>query len=81
MHVVRWLTKKKLYRPFSWMGFNCLKARATLRRQFTSYHYVPRNSWYSFNQPQKDERLELTLEPPSGFKHGIPGLGFQCLNH
>ena len=30
--------KKKLYGPFLWMGFNCLKARATSRRQFTFYH-------------------------------------------
>ena len=30
--------KKQLYGPFLWMGFNCLKARATLRRQFTFYH-------------------------------------------
>ena len=27
--------KKKLCSPFLWMGFNCLKATATLRRQFT----------------------------------------------
>ena len=25
----------KLYGPFLWIGFNCLKARATSRRQFT----------------------------------------------
>ena len=30
--------KKKLYGPFLWMGFYCLKARATSRRQFTFYH-------------------------------------------
>ena len=30
--------QKKLYGPFLWMGFNCLKACATLRRQFTLYH-------------------------------------------
>ena len=24
---------------------------------------------------------ELTLEPPSGFEHGIPGLEIQRLNH
>ena len=30
--------KKKLYGPFLWTGFNCLKARATSRRQFTFYH-------------------------------------------
>ena len=32
------LKKKQLYGPFLWMGFNCLKASATLRRQFTFYH-------------------------------------------
>ena len=31
--------------------------RATTRRQFTFYHSVPRNSWYPFDQPRKDERL------------------------
>ena len=30
--------KKKLYGPLLWMGFNCLKATATTRRQFTFYH-------------------------------------------
>ena len=30
--------KKKLYCPFLWMGFNCLKATANSRRQFTFYH-------------------------------------------
>ena len=28
--------KKKLYGPLLWVGFNCLKARATSRRQFTT---------------------------------------------
>ena len=28
----------QLYGPFLWMGLNCLKARATSRRQFTFYH-------------------------------------------
>ena len=27
--------KKKPYGPFLWMGFNCLKATANSRRQFT----------------------------------------------
>ena len=26
-------------------------------------------------------KAELTLEPPSGFEHGTPGLGIQCFNH
>ena len=33
--------KNKLYGPFLWMGFNCLTATATSRRQFTFYHSVP----------------------------------------
>ena len=28
----------KLYGPFLWIGFKCLKATATSRRQFTFYH-------------------------------------------
>ena len=32
------LDQKKLYCSFLWIGCNCLKARATLRRQFTFYH-------------------------------------------
>ena len=49
--------KAKLYGLFLWMGFNFLKARATSRRQVTFYHLVPKIFWYSFYQPQKDERL------------------------
>ena len=29
----------------------------------------------------KGWKAESILEHPSGFKHGTPGLGFQCLNH
>ena len=61
------------------MGFNCLKARATLMRQFTFYHKFPKilililltcEGW----------KAESTLEPPSGFELGTPGLGIQHLN-
>ena len=46
------------------MGFNCLKATATSRRQFSFYHSVPRNSWYSFYRPRKDERLSRPWSHP-----------------
>ena len=46
------------------MGFNCLKASATSRRQFSFYHIVPRYSWYSFYQPQKEERLSRPWSHP-----------------
>ena len=39
-HVHIYIFKKKLYGPFLWMGFNCFKATATSRRQFTFYHYM-----------------------------------------
>ena len=35
-----------------------------MRRQFTFYHPAPRNSWYSFDQSQKDERLSLPWSHP-----------------
>ena len=50
--------------PFLWMVFNCLKVTATLSRQFTFYHSVPRNSWYSFYRPRKDERLIRSWSHP-----------------
>ena len=56
--------KKKLYGPFLWMGFNCLKVTATSSRQFTFYHSVPRNFWYSFYRPRKDERLSQPWSHP-----------------
>ena len=55
---------KNLYGPFLWMGFNCLKARATSRRQFTIYHWAPRNSWYLLYRPRKDERLSRPWSHP-----------------
>ena len=57
-------TLKKLYGPFLWMEFNCLKAKATSRRQFTFYHSFARNSWFSFYQPRKDERLSQPQSHP-----------------
>lgn len=55
--------------------------RATKRRQFTFSHSVLRSSWYSLNQPWKDERMLFTLEPPSSFELRTPGLGNQHPNH
>ena len=49
--------KKTLWPLFLWMGLNCLKATATSSWQFIFHHSVPRNSWYSFYRPWKDERL------------------------
>ena len=62
--------KKKLYGPFLWIGFNCLKASATSRTQFTFYHYVPRYSWYSIYQPRKDETLSQPWSHPEVLNTG-----------
>ena len=53
------------------MGFNCLKTTATSRRQFTFYRSVPRNSWYSFYQPRKDERLSRPWSHPVVLNTGL----------
>ena len=55
--------------------------RATLRRQFTFYLSVPRSSWYSIDQPRKDERFSGPWSYPVVFLPRTPGLGVQCLNH
>ena len=62
--------KNTLWPLFLWMGFDCLKTRATSRRQFTFYHLVPRNSWYSFCRPRKDERLSRSWGHPVVLKTG-----------
>ena len=66
-------TRKNLY-PLLWLGLKCLKARDTSRRQFTFRHYVPRDSWYLFYRPRKDEHPVVFFEP------GTPGLGIKHLN-
>ena len=38
--------------------------RATSRRKFTFYHQVSRKSWYSFDQPRKDDRLSQPWNHP-----------------
>ena len=67
--------KKKLYGPFLWIGFNCLKATSTSKRQFTFYHSVPRNYWYSFYRPRKDERLSRPWSHPVVLSTGPPWIG------
>ena len=49
--------KKKIMTPFYGGTQLPQGCRATTRRQFTFYHYVSRNSWYSFDRPRKDETL------------------------
>ena len=75
-HLWKKKTLKK-FGPLLWVGFDCFKARATLKRQFIFYQKVPRNSWYSFYQPQKDERLSQPWGYP--VEHGAPELGIQHL--
>ena len=38
--------------------------RATTTKQFTFCHIVPRSSWYSVDQPQKDARLNQPWRHP-----------------
>ena len=70
LEILNLLKKPNFMAPFLWVGFNCLKATATSSRQFTFYHSVPRNSWCSIYQPQKDERLSRPWSHPGVLNTG-----------
>ena len=57
------------------MGFNCLKAGGSLL--FTTK--FPEFPGTCFTDLERMKGL-VDLEPPSGFKHGTPGLGIQHLD-
>ena len=59
------------------MGFNCLKAGATSKRQFT----FPQKFLVLILSTSEGWKAESTLQPPSGFDPGTPGLVIQRLNH
>ena len=61
------------------MGFNCLMAAEPLRGGSLLFA----NKFHLINICSTSERwkVEPTLEPPSGFGDGNPGLGIQRLNH
>ena len=44
---------------------------ATMRREFTFYHYVSRNYWYSLHQSWKDERMRWPWSHPVVLKSCI----------
>ena len=63
IHVLRALsfsgkTIKKSFWPLFIDGVQLSQSyRATARKQFIFYHYVPENFWYSFDRPWKDVML------------------------
>ena len=54
---------------------------ATAKRQFTFYHSVSRNSWYPFDQPQKDERLTRPWSHTVAFNTGPLDWGSSALTN
>ena len=76
---------KKIYGPFLWMGFNCLNATETLEGGSllftTKFPESPGDPLIDFRSTSEGWKVESTLEPPSGFEYGTPGLGIQHLNH
>ena len=72
------------------MGFNCLKATATSRRQPTFYHQVLKYLEVTFYLQiflvlilsiPEGWKAGSTLEPTSGSEHGTTGLEIQRFNH
>ena len=71
----------KLYGPFLWMGFNCLKAEEALRGNSLLFTTSPQKFLVLIWSTLEGWTAELTLEPPSGFEHGTPGLLFESLSN
>ena len=71
----------KLYDPFLWMGFNCLKATEPLRGSSllftTKFPEVIVLIWLT----SEGWKAESVLDPPSGFEHQTSELEIQCLDH
>ena len=63
--------KKIFMAPFLWMGFE----EAVYFLPFTSQKFL-----VLILSTSEGWKAESTLEPPSGFEHGTPGLGIQRLN-
>ena len=70
--------RKNFMAPFLWIGFNCLKARITSRRQFTFYHFYQK-FWYSFYWHRKDERLSRPWSYPVVLNAGSLDWGSSAL--
>ena len=54
--------------------------RATTRRHFYFFSQSPQEFLIPILLTSEGRKDELTLEPPSGFELGTPGLGVECLN-
>ena len=78
------ISKKRLYGPFLWIGFNCLKATEPLRQ----WHDTVSFSLFSLQEflvlnwsTLEGWKAELTLKPFSGFEPRTHELGLQLLHH
>ena len=70
--------KKKLYRPFSWMGFNCLKARATSQK-FLVLILSTSEGWKAEKKTKHAKFSEQrTLLPPDTLTYVCESGGKKC---
>ena len=74
------VTFKKIYGPFFWMEFNCLKLEPLPGDNLLLPLSSQKSLVLNLSIPE-GWKSESTLNPPSGFEHGIPKLGMKCLNH
>ena len=71
----------KLYGPFLWMGFKLPQGYSHFVEAVYFLPFSPQKFLVLILSTSEGWKAESTLEPPSGFEHGTPGLGIQCLNH
>ena len=63
------------------MVFNCLIATQPLRGDSSLFNSGSQGFLVTIWSTSEGCKTELTLEPPSGFEPGTPGLEIQHLNH
>ena len=73
--------KRNFMAPFSWMEFNSLNATELLQRGRLLFTLKSPGVSGVMSSIMEGWKVELTLEPPSGFEQDIPGLeSIACLN-
>ena len=55
---------KQIYGPILCMGFNCVKVTELYKETVYFLPLIPRNFWYSFDRPRKDEKLSWSWRHP-----------------
>ena len=65
------LKKNNFMTHFYRCGSTVSRLQSNYEESVNFYHSIPRSSWYSFNRPRKDERLNWTRSQPVVLNPGL----------